>query len=51
MKEFMEEYGGIIIACFLGLVLLRTLSELLGTGGGIACLVQSFLEGIGAVCT
>lgn len=48
MKEFIEEYGGVTIACILGLVLLKVLLGLLGEDGGIAHLVQVFLKGIGA---
>ncbi|MGC4020417.1 MAG: hypothetical protein QM793_15145 [Muricomes sp.] len=49
MKEFVEEYGSIIVACFLGLILLRFLSDLLGTSGDITYLVKSFFEGIGSI--
>lgn len=49
MKELLEEFGGVITACFLGLLLLGTLSSLLDMNGGINILIQSFLEGIGAI--
>ena len=32
MKEFMEEYGGVIVTCMLGIMLLGLLYSLLASG-------------------
>ena len=47
MKEFLEEYGGIITACILSLILLGTMADLLGADGQISYLFAGFLEGLG----
>ena len=49
MKEFIEEYGGVIAACLLSLILLGTMADMLGTNGLLSALFSGFLEGIGAV--
>ena len=42
MKEFLEEYGGIITACILSLILLGTMADLLGADGQISyCLLYT----------
>lgn len=46
MKEFLEEYGGIITACILSLILLGTMADLLGADGQISYLFAGFLEGL-----
>ena len=49
MKEFIEEYGGVITACFMGLLLLGFLSELTAAGGGLSQLAKIFMESTGAL--
>lgn len=51
IKEFIEEYGGIILACFMGLLFLGVLSELLNQSGGLYQLAKIFSEGIGSMCS
>lgn len=48
MKEFIEEYGGVITACFMGLLLLGFLSELTAAGG-LSQLAKIFMESTGAL--
>lgn len=45
----LEEYGGVIAACFLGISLIGVLTELTGAGGVLSNLVRVFAGGIGAV--
>ena len=40
MKEFMEEYGGVIVTCMLGIMLLGLLYSLLASA-------ELFFDGIG----
>lgn len=49
MKEMLEEYGGVVAACFLGISLVGVVAELIGAGGGLSDLVRVFAGGIGAV--
>lgn len=50
MKEFIEEYGGILLACFMGLLFLGLMSGLLDSDGGLRRLAVIFAEGLGALC-
>ena len=45
MKEFMEEYGGVIVTCMLGIMLLGLLYSLLASGGQLHRLQSCFLTG------
>lgn len=47
MKEFMEEYGGVIVTCMLGIMLLGLLYSLLASGGQLHRLAELFFDGIG----
>ena len=49
MKEFIEEYGGVITACFMGLLLLGFLSEQTAAGGGLSQFAKIFMESTGAL--
>ena len=40
MKEFMEEYGGVIVTCMLGIMLLGLLYSLLASGGQLLSLIH-----------
>ncbi|GAA0800169.1 hypothetical protein GCM10008910_27570 [Faecalicatena orotica] len=51
MKEFIEEYGGIMMACFMGLLFLGVMSGLLDPDGGLSRLAVIFAEGIGTLCS
>ncbi len=51
MKEFIEEYGGIILACFMGLMFLGILAELLNKDGGLYQLARIFAESMGSMCS
>lgn len=42
MKEFMEEYGGVIVTCMLGIMLLGLLYSLLASGGQLHRLAELF---------
>ena len=46
MKEFMEEYGGVIVTCMLGIMLLGLLYSLLASGGQLHRLAELFFDGI-----
>lgn len=48
MKELLEEYGGVIASCIMGLMLLGIITKLLGSEGGLSQLFLIFLEGLGA---
>lgn len=50
MKEVIEEYGGVILACFMGLMLLGVLAGLMNAEGGLYHLAQIFSEGVGSMC-
>lgn len=50
IKEFIEEYGGIILACFMGLMFLGIMAELLDRNGGLYQLAKIFAESIGSMC-
>jgi hypothetical protein len=50
LKEMVEEYGGVIAASVLGILLLSVLSELMKANGEINILIRVFLEGAGAIC-
>ena len=45
MKEFMEEYGGVIVTCMLGIMLLGLLYSLLASGGQLRRLAELFFDG------
>lgn len=49
MKEFIEEYGGVIVACILGLAVLALLFGLFGWNDGYLMkeLLKGFLQGSG----
>lgn len=50
MEDFIEEYGGVIIASLLGLIILGLLFSLFGYGSDsylMEELLQSFLKGSG----
>ena len=47
MKEFMEEYVGVIVTCMLGIMLLGLLYSLLASGGQLHRLAELFFDGIG----
>lgn len=49
MKEFVEEYGGVVAACFLGLMLIGMMSSLLSAEGALHELVAAFFYQMGAV--
>lgn len=49
MKEFVEEYGGILLACFMGMLLLGILAGLTNSDGGLYRLAGIFAESIGSV--
>lgn len=51
MKEFIEEFGGVICACILGMAVLEIISQLTGKGGELSWFIMDFLRGIGTkVC-
>lgn len=47
MKEFMEEYGGILLACFMGMLMLGILTLLTAPDGGLCQLAKIFAQSIG----
>lgn len=51
MKEFIEEYGGLIVAAVCGMMILSLLFGLFGWNGDyfLKELLESFLRGNGAV--
>lgn len=49
MKEFVEEYGGILLACFMGVLLLGILTDLTNSDGGLYQLAKIFAGSIGSV--
>lgn len=48
MKDFIEEYGGVVVACLMGLVILGIVVSLLSSDGALHDLVAKFFYGIGA---
>lgn len=51
IKEIMEEYGGVILACFMGLLFIGIFTELIDINGGVSHLARIFAQGIGSVCS
>ena len=51
IKEFIEEYGGIILACFMGLLFLGIMTEMVDGNGGLYQLAKIFAESIGSMCS
>lgn len=49
MKEFIEEYGGVVAACLLGLLLIGCIASLLSADGALHELVAAFFYELGAV--
>ena len=47
MKEFLEEYGGIIVTCMLGMILLGIIYSLIASEGQLHRLTELFFEGLG----
>lgn len=49
MKEFVEEYGGVMAASILGMVILGVMSGLLGAEGELSHFIFKFMNGMGTV--
>lgn len=49
MKEFIEEYGGVVAATLAGLILLNTITQLLANDGALSQLFILFAKGIGQI--
>lgn len=47
MKEFLEEYGGIVVAAITGLMLLGFIFALVSDRGAVYQLAEVFFAGIG----
>jgi hypothetical protein len=50
MKGFIEEYGGVIVACLMGLLILGIISSCI-TDGTFVNLIKMFFQGVGTTVT
>lgn len=51
MKEFIEEYGGVLTACMMGILLLGMMYSLIASDGQIHEMAELFFDGMGIKTT
>ncbi len=49
MKAFVEEYGGVIVTCIMGMMLIGLMYSMAAQEGGLRHLAELFFEGIGTI--